>query len=331
MKTLKLLLYSLLISSLVFTACNKDDDDETPINEAQVLVEYLESSSSPYGKDYVNTDMPSIILAEAVHTDIITGAEIYLIDIRSEVDFLAGHIEGAVNVASGSVLDHIQSEGLAMDDKIVIICYSGQTAGWVNAILRLYGYTNAFSMKWGMCSWNSEFAGSWPGNISNMYATQFENDAVAKAAKGNMPTLSTGQTTGQAIFEARVSAVLAEGFGAAKISKTDVFANTDNYYIVNYWAQTDYDHYGHVPGAMQYTPKQSITYNVDLTTLPTDKTIVVYCWTGQTSANMAAYLRILGFDAKSLLFGANGMIYDDLESHKWSDSEIKEYDYVTGK
>ena len=331
MKTLKLLLYSLLISSLLITSCDKDDDDETPINESQVLVEYLESPSSPYGKDYVNTDMPSIILAEAVHTDIITGAEIYLIDIRSDVDFAAGHIDGAVNVAAGSVLDHIQSEGLAMDDKIVIICYSGQTAGWVNAILRLYGYTNAFSMKWGMCSWNPEFAGSWPSNISNMYATQFENDAVAKDAKGNMPTLSTGQTTGQAIFEARVSAVLAEGFGAAKISKTDVFANINNYYIVNYWAQTDYDHYGHVPGAMQYTPKQSIAYNVDLTTLPTDKTIVVYCWTGQTSANMAAYLRILGYDAKSLLFGANGMIYDDLESHKWSDSEIKEYDYVTGK
>jgi len=331
MKTLKLLLYSLLISSLLITSCDKDDDDETPINESQVLVEYLESPSSPYGKDYVNTDMPSIILAEAVHTDIITGAEIYLIDIRSDVDFAVGHIDGAVNVAPGSVLDHIQSEGLAMDDKIVIICYSGQTAGWVNAILRLYGYTNAFSMKWGMCSWNPEFAGSWPSNISNMYATQFENDAVAKDAKGNMPTLSTGQTTGQAIFEARVSAVLAEGFGAAKISKTDVFANTNNYYIVNYWAQTDYDHYGHVPGAMQYTPKQSIAYNVDLTTLPTDKTIVVYCWTGQTSANMAAYLRILGYDAKSLLFGANGMIYDDLESHKWSDSEIKEYDYVTGK
>jgi hypothetical protein len=30
-------------------------------------------------------------------------------------------------------------------------------------------------------------------------------------------------------------------------------------------------------------------------------------------------------------YGVNAMIYDDLESHKWSDSEIKEYDYVTGK
>ena len=123
--------------------------------------------------------------------------------------------------------------------------------------------------------------------------------------------------------------MLAEGFAEAKVTNSEVFANLNNYYIVNYWAATDYDHYGHVPGAMQYTPKTSMEYNIDLTTLPTDKTIVVYCWTGQTSAFLAAYLRILGYNAKSLLFGANGMIYDELESHQWSDSEIKEYDYVT--
>jgi rhodanese-related sulfurtransferase len=331
MKTLKLLLYSLLISSLVFTACNKDDDDETPVNQAQVLVEYLESSGSPYGKNYVATDMPSIILAEAVHTDILTGAEIYIIDIRSDADFALGHIEGAVNVAAGSVLDHIQSEGLAMDDKIVIVCYTGQTAGWVTSILRLYGYTNAWDMKWGMSSWNSAFSGKWSSNVSNMYSTQFEDDNVAKGAAGDLPTLNTGQTTGQAIFEVRVSDVLSEGFNAAKVSASEVFANLDNYYVVNYWADADYTHYGHVPDAMQYTPKTSMDYNVDLTTLPTDKMIAVYCWTGQTSAFLTAYLRILGYNAKSLLFGANGMIYDDLESHKWSDSEIKEYDYVTGK
>jgi rhodanese-related sulfurtransferase len=329
MKTLRLLLYSLLISSLVFTACKKDDEEETPINQAQVLVEFLESSSSPYGKNYPATDLPSIKTADAVHTDILTGADIYIIDIRSAADFATGFIDGAVNVAAGSVLDHVQSEGLAMDDKIYIVCYTGQTAGWVTSILRLSGYTNAWSMKWGMCSWHSDFAGKWQSNISNGKATQFEDDDVAKGAKGDLPTLNTGQTTGQAIFEARVSDVLAEGFGAAAVSNDEVFNNLSNYYIVNYWAQTDYDHYGHIPGAMQYTPKESMNYNVDLTTLPTDKTVVVYCWTGQTSAFMTAYLRILGYNAKSLKFGANAMIYDELEGHKWTDGAIMDYDYVT--
>jgi rhodanese-related sulfurtransferase len=60
---------------------------------------------------------------------------------------------------------------------------------------------------------------------------------------------------------------------------------------------------------MQYTPKERIKTTVVLNTLPTDKTIVVYFWTGQTSAFLTAYLWLLGYDVKSLLFGANGMIY----------------------
>jgi rhodanese-related sulfurtransferase len=85
---------------------------------------------------------------------------------------------------------------------------------------------------------------------------------------------------------------------------------------------------GHIPGAVQYTPKQSIKLAADLKTLPTDKTIVVYCCTGQNSANLTAYLRVLGYDAKSLLFGTNGMIYNDMTTSKWSASAIMGYDYV---
>jgi rhodanese-related sulfurtransferase len=70
----------------------------------------------------------------------------------------------------------------------------------------------------------------------------------------------------------------------------------------------------------------------DLKTLPTDKPVVVYCYTGQTSAFMAAYLRLLGYDAKSLKFGTNGMIYDKMIDHGemtvWNDEQIMGYDYV---
>jgi rhodanese-related sulfurtransferase len=225
-------------------------------------------------------------------------------------------------------MGYLEDEGIGMDKKIVIVCYTGQTAGWVTSLLRLSGYSNAFSMLWGMSSWHSDCAVKWQNSISNLYATQFEDDAVAKADKGSMPKLSTGKTSGQEIFDARVAALLEEGFDAAKITNAAVFDNPSNYYVVNYWAEPDYTQYGHVPGAMQYTPKASMKYDVDLTTLPTDKTIVVYCWTGQTSAYLTAYLRLLGYDAKSLLFGANGMIYDELEGHKWSDANIMDYEMV---
>jgi rhodanese-related sulfurtransferase len=109
-----------------------------------------------------------------------------------------------------------------------------------------------------------------------------------------------------------------------------VFGALDNYYIANYWSESDYTDIGHIPGAMQYTPKTSMALDADLLTLPSDpnETVVVYCWTGQTSANMAVYLRTIGYNAKTLTFGANGMIWDELPSHKWTTDTPKGYDYV---
>ena len=330
MKTTKLLLYSLLIGLLFITACNKDDDPE--VNEAQVLVEYLESANSPLGKDYVNSDMPSIMPASEVKTLNTTG-DVYIIDIRAAADFAAGHIENAVNVPVASILEHVKGINMANYTKVAVVCYTGQTAGWAVAILRLMGYDKVFSMKWGMSSWNADFD-RWTPNIGNAYTSQFTGTATAKGPMGNLPTLNTGKTEGMEIFEARVDAVLAEGFDPAKITIATVFGNLDNYYIVNYWPESQYLDPGHIPGAMQYTPKQSIKLSTDLKTLPTDKPVVVYCYSGQTSAFMAAYLRILGYDAKSLLFGANGMIYDamaDAGLTVFKDSEIMGYDYVVGK
>jgi rhodanese-related sulfurtransferase len=71
--------------------------------------------------------------------------------------------------------------------------------------------------------------------------------------------------------------------------------------------------------------------STNLKTLPTDKSIVVYCYTGQTSASTAFILRTLGYDAKSLSYGANAMFYDTMPGTKFVPAtEIKGYPYVTG-
>ena len=69
----------------------------------------------------------------------------------------------------------------------------------------------------------------------------------------------------------------------------------------------------------------------DLKTLPTDKTIAVYCYTGQASSFMAAYLRLLGYDSKSLLYVTNGMIYDKCAEKQltvFSDDQVMDYEYA---
>lgn len=316
----------ILAFALIFNACEKEEEK---INEAEVLATYLESTTSPLGKDYVNTDLPSIMAADELKTLNETN-KVYIIDLRSAADFALGHIKNAHNVALADIVTHIEGVNMASYDKVAIVCYTGQTAGFAASLLRLLGYSKVFSLKWGMCSWNADFASRWNNAIGNAYATQFVTTAANKAAKGELPELNTGETTGQDILEARVDALLTEGFTPATITAATVFGSPANYYIVNYWPAAQYADPGHIPGAIQYTPKETLKLNVDLKTLPTDKTIVVYCYTGQTSAFIAAYLRLLGYDAKSLMFGGNSMIYDIMVTKSmttWKASEIKGYTY----
>jgi rhodanese-related sulfurtransferase len=321
MKNLKYLVLSVLFVSFMLSSCNKET-----VDEAQVLVEYLEANG-----DYPSTAMPAMITAQDLYTLNQTG-QVYIIDIRSAADFTdKGHIANAVNVPSNGVNDHLATINTADYEKIAIVCYSGQTACWATCLARINGYNNVAALKWGMCSWHADFAGSWPSSVGNMYATQFTSDPTEKGPEGELPVLTTGMETGEEILAARTTAVLAEGFGAAKVTAADVFANPNNYYVVNYWSDAHYTEAGHIPGAMQYTPKVAMQLAEDLKTLPTDKTIAVYCYTGQTSANMAAYLRVLGYDAKSILFGTSGMALDlvtGLGYTHWSDSYIMGYDYV---
>jgi rhodanese-related sulfurtransferase len=192
------------------------------------------------------------------------------------------------------------------------------------------GYSNAYSLKWGMCSWDSVFAQNrWLANMQNTRTAQLVTTATAKNAAGSLPTLSTGKTTGAEILEARVNALLTEGFTPASISNSVVFSNLTGYYIVNYWPATEYNA-GHVPGAVQYTPKSDLKLSTNLKTLPTSTPVVVYCYTGQTSASVAFILRTLGYDARSMLYGANTMFYDVMPGTKFAASQIMGYPFVTG-
>ena len=126
-----------------FVSCDKEEDN---INESQVLIEYLESADLPLGKDYINTDMNSIMSAETVKTAMATNS-IYIIDIRAAADYDTAHIEGAVNVTLSNLLSHMQTTDLSAYEKVAVVCYSGQTAAFGTSLLRLSGFDNVFSMK----------------------------------------------------------------------------------------------------------------------------------------------------------------------------------------
>jgi rhodanese-related sulfurtransferase len=128
-------------------------------------------------------------------------------DIRSAADFAEGHIENAVNVPAGDVLSHLESVDLSGYDEVSVVCKSGQTAAWATCLLRLMGYDNVYSMKFGMCSWNAEFADAWNNNTKSTYSTQFVSTVTEKGLADDLPELSTGKEAGQEILEAPVDEV----------------------------------------------------------------------------------------------------------------------------
>jgi len=325
--------FFLMGALLVFTigGCKEySTEPTTPTSEAQVLLSYLESHG-----DYVNALAPSVISAVDVQANILSNpSRQYLIDIRSATDFAVGHIEGAKNVTLANLLTHVKSITATNYDRIVVACYSGQTSAYAASLLRLMGYNNVFSLKFGMASWTAQFATTtWKANIGNSRANDFTATITAKNAVGDLPTISTGKTSGAEILEARVNELLAAGFSTATVTNSTLFAGLSNYYIVCYWPTMEYADPGHIPGAVDYVPKSDLKSSVALQTLPTNKPVVIYCYTGQTSAYVAAYLKVLGYDAKLLLYGANAMIYDKMVAKNmpvFKDSEIKEYPTITG-
>lgn len=321
MKHLQKLLSLLLIIFLVSftTGCKEkatEPDPEVPINETEVLVKYLETSGTTYG--YIYDCTPFVYDAANLRTDILTDpTKIRIIDIRTATDFNTRRLTGAVNVALKDLRSYFSGLNLDNFNRVVLVCYSGQSAAYATSLMRsLYPVATAnkiVSLKFGMSAIDSVFAQNyWLARRSNARAGQFvTTDSIPKPAPGKLPVIKTGKKTGREILEARIDTLLNQGFTVATISEATVFQNLANYFILNYWPYQYYRDPGHIPGAYHYDPAaRPFLTTTHLRTLPTDKPIVFYCYTGQTSAYFAGYLRLLGYDLRSLLYGANSMIYD---------------------
>lgn len=321
-----------IVAIFTFAACNKESktDEQTAqtaaVDEFDLLLKHVEANG-----DYINSaDVPNLIDATKVKE--LLGGNILIVDIRTAKDFAAGHIEGAVNAKLEELVDFAYENAFTDFEKVVMVCYSGQTASYGTAVLRLLGYDNVVAMKRGMSAWNPKTASNWNDNSSNKYASVLETNANPKNAAGKYPVIKTGKTDGAEILEARAREVLAAGFKGVSVKVDKLMEDPAAFYIVNYWPANLYIK-GHIPGSVQYTPKQAFARTADLNTLPTDKPVLVYCFSGQTAAFVAAYLNILGYDAKSLSYGAasfmNTVMGQDEEiGHDWNKKQINNFKII---
>jgi rhodanese-related sulfurtransferase len=121
--------------------------------------------------------------------------------------------------------------------------------------------------------------------------------------------------------------------GTKNISAADLFDNlndgdeSNDPYIISVRSQEDYDK-GHIPGAVRVDYKTMFTPE-NLATLPTGQQIVVYCYTGQTSSQVVSALKMLGYDAYSMLYGFCAWNSDPNAGSTCFDEATVGHDYPT--
>mgnify|MGYP001812457249 CR=1 FL=1 len=334
MKKLTLLLIGLfIVPALFFTSCDSGDDPGTsPVATPAftLLKDYMVQSNLDVNNILVNTDGQKFVVAAPA-----TLAEVdafldtyYIMDLRSQSAFDGARLDGANRVDFANIL----TTAATTTKPILVVCYSGQTACYATALLRMYGYSSTRALKWGMSGWNPNTAGSWNNNIGT-HAKGHANWSSHIAPTNQTfadPSISTSLTNGEAILKKRVQDIVALGFGDATVSGTDVIANPGNYFINNYFSDTDYAGFGHIDGANRINPF-TLADNSYLSLNSDASSLVTYCYTGQTSAVLTATLKVLGYNAKSLTFGMNGMYNDNAAwtSNKWSAAVSKDYPVIS--
>jgi rhodanese-related sulfurtransferase len=275
--------------------------------EAKALLNYLDEMG-----DYVNgRNFPSLIKAASVFEEM--GNNNHIIDLRSAEKFEAGHIKGAVNVDFSNLPNYFTNNIKPFEfDRIVMVCYAGQIASYATSLLRLLGYGNVYAMRWGMSAWNKDFAAdSWLDAVSSEFEGKLDLNINVKSDIGDFPQMNTGKTVGEEIMNQQFTSLFEAGYSDALISAEKVFEQPQNYYIINYDRRDKYEA-GHIPGAIRYKPNGTLGIIKEMQTIPSHKEVVVYCGTGHNSGFVSAYLRLFGYDAKTLTYGNNAFMYDKM-------------------
>jgi rhodanese-related sulfurtransferase len=338
----KLLLHILFVSGFIlFNSCVEDNVAPPftgQLNPAAEMLVYFESQG-----DFVNSNLaPALIDAQEVNLNL---TNYLIIDLRSNSDFQNGHIEGAVNISSDSLYNFMKSYDAGSYPKIILVDKNGQSAAYFTCLLRLAGYNNVYSMKYGMASWNQFFADEWLnvlGDATNIES--YSNEDFPRNDLTDLPsvTFDNPNSSLPERVNSRIKKIMREGF-----QSSEFLPSGDTHYVVCYgmmrlyWARRFIvlEGRGHPPGAILYmdSPDFELKSGKYLQSLPTDQPICIYDYDGQQSACMTAYLRVMGYDATALLFGANQLFYSrmidepDLREYAFSSFMINNFPYVTGE
>ena len=225
--------------------------------------------------------------------ELLTGNEskYLVVDLRSAEDYAKGHVKGAVNIPLAQLPQNLDK--LPMDKTLMLYCYTGQTSSLAMVPLKQYGY-KVVSISRGFPSVEKAgFAVDTAAVAFTPVAAKAPADAKVAAGQDGLK-----ETLDALIKQFAAKTLIVPG----KDVKALVDAGADKYYIVDLRAADDYAK-GYVKGAASVPLANLATA---MKSFPKDKTIVLYCYSGQTAAMATVPLKVEGFKLISISTGFPG-------------------------
>ncbi len=317
-KKLSLFLSLLLIIGLLVTGCGQAQQaattpsstptvstptktpPPTPTAPAEDPAKVIKAAIETYFNDIGSNVKNSYKIAEKdLKDELDKNPDKYaILDIRRADSYAQGHIKGAINVPYGAdIANNFDSiRAIAKDKTLIVACYTGQTAGQTDSLLNVAGI-KTLSLNSGMGGSSVGF--DTRGWLGQKYPTVTEPTAL--------PTAPAVASKSKAIDDAVQKYFNEVPQDTYKIDlpvmKDALAKEPDKYYIVDVRKAEDYTK-GHIKGAVNIPYGPEIAKNLDsIKEKSTGKTLVVYCYTGQTAGQTDSLLNIFGITTKSLNYG----------------------------
>lgn len=256
---------------------------------------------------------------------------LFVVDTREPADFAKGHIPGAVNIPLQSLPQALidNTSGIPMDKEVVVASYWGNDGNMASLLINIYRITDPANPG-SFPKSTTIFGGMTAWSFSRLLVpskTRFDDAlGVVTVQKPTETTVHAG--VDQAAFPAfkafTDNNVVNKILVRAKSYLNSVPTQFDLQIYPKALADNLEDgntandpqvisvrsaaHYagGHIPGAINI-PYQSVANLATYTKFVNpSKPLAIYCYTGHTGSLSAMALGILGYNAKDILWGANG-------------------------
>jgi len=244
-----------------------------------------------------------------------------VISVQTRAEYALGHIPGAINIPWDEITDIAQvQDHISKDQLAVIYCNHAIHSPQISVILNLLGY-NTFDLAYGFEGWTQNRIAI-PDHFDPEGVCEHIVEKEVHFAEPTYrgPKLNVTGGTSEEIITAAANAYLASERdtcstiypGDLEQLLTDEEPANDPFVLSLQWAE-DYIK-GHVPHAINIPP-WALFQPENLSRLPTDRPIVLYCYLGFTSSQVATILNMMGYDVQVVSHGITAWTLDPKIAH----------------